>query len=177
MDPRSAFLVAALYVKTGRLSAAHHWLSANSAHGGGAIHHTAISLIFNELCGRNSQWQLRSKHREILYSTLIREMAETGVEPKPSTPQARRRTHLADNLPEKDETELEPFAEATAFAPALLTASESVNYTRRYQRPRPPVFFQTSRSWRLLLSRYARLTRRPWNGEGRPARGRPSRKP
>lgn len=42
-----------------------------------------------------------------------------------------------------------------AFAPALLTASESVNYTPRYQRPRPPVFFQTSRSWRLLLSRYA----------------------
>lgn len=52
------------------------------------MHHTVISLIFNELCGRNSQWQLRSKHREILYSILIREMAETGVEPKPSTPQA-----------------------------------------------------------------------------------------
>lgn len=51
----------------------------------------------------------------------------TGSNPNRRLPKPRRRTHPADNLPEKDETELEPFAEAMAFAPALLTASESVN--------------------------------------------------
>ena len=39
------------------------------------------------------------------------------------------------------QTELELFAEATAFASAELTASESVKYTPQYQRPRPPCLF------------------------------------
>lgn len=119
------------------------------------MHHTVISLIFNELCGRNSQWQLRSKHREILYSILIREMAERGrtqtVDCPSPVEELTRPTICGKKMKPS-------WSHSRRLWPSHLPCSPRVRAsisTPRYQRPRPPVFFQTSRSWRLLLSRYA----------------------